>query len=64
MLLNRPDDIVLSGYKTLVCKAKQFGMKIWNTLKLNSVLDYCSVPTNKKTTTPSILHSLTSLLKT
>ncbi|THH09218.1 hypothetical protein EW145_g2176 [Phellinidium pouzarii] len=58
-----PDEITTSGYETLVRKAKQFGMKIWDTSKLDSVLQRCSVPAHA----PGILvqphRSLTSLLE-
>ncbi|EJD03451.1 uncharacterized protein FOMMEDRAFT_141037 [Fomitiporia mediterranea MF3/22] len=59
-----PDDIASSGYETLVRKAKQFGMKIWSTPKLNSVLERCSVPASEKTAAPGVSRSLTSLLET
>lgn len=58
------DDLSASGYETLVKKAKQFGMKIWDTTKLDSVLERCYVPAQSvgaPSHGPS--RSLTSLLE-
>ncbi|OCB88937.1 hypothetical protein A7U60_g3892 [Sanghuangporus baumii] len=59
-----PDDISTSGYETLIRKAKQFGMKIWDTAKLDSVLQRCCVPAQAPSVSSRPPRSLTSLLET
>lgn len=54
------DEVSTSGYDLLLRKAKQFNTKIWDSSKLSSVLDRCSVP---GTPTQNVTRSLTSLLE-
>ncbi|KAI5121958.1 hypothetical protein M0805_002029 [Coniferiporia weirii] len=58
-----PDDITTSGYEVLIRKAKQFGMKIWDTSKLDSVLQRCCVPAHTPGVSMQPSRSLTSLLE-
>lgn len=58
-----PDENASLGHDTLTRKAKQFGMKIWDTAKLDSVLTRCSVPALLPGVVPQQPRSLTSLLE-
>lgn len=58
-----PEDVASSGYETLIRKAKQFGMKIWDTSKLDSVLQRCCIPSQTPSVSTQPTRSLTSLLE-
>lgn len=57
------DENASLGHETLVRKAKQFGMKIWDTAKLDSVLTRCDVPALLPGAISQQNRSLTSLLE-